>query len=51
MQRLSPFEEGVIEKYYLQLYTWGWPTRIQQIQRMAIELLKEKGDTKELGPN
>jgi hypothetical protein len=51
MQRLSPFEEGVIEKYCLQLYAWGWPARIQQIRRMAIELLKEKGDIKELGPN
>ena len=38
MQSLSPFEEGVIEKYCLQLYAWGWPARIQQIQRMAIEL-------------
>jgi hypothetical protein len=51
MQRLSPFEEGVIEKYCLQLYAWGWPARTYQIRRMAIELLKEKGDTKELGTN
>lgn len=51
MQRLSPFEEGVIEKCCLRLYAWGWPTRIHRILRMAIELLKKKGDTKELGPN
>jgi hypothetical protein len=51
MQRLLLFEEGVIEKYCLQLYAWEWPARTQQIRRMAIELLKEKGDTKELGLN
>jgi hypothetical protein len=50
-QKLSVFEETVIEKYCLQLYAWGWPARIYQIRKMAVELLKEKGDNKPLGPN
>jgi hypothetical protein len=49
MQRLSPMEESVLVTWCLQLYNWGWPARITQLRRMAVELLKEKGDTRELG--
>jgi hypothetical protein len=49
MQRLSPMEESVIVAWCLQLYNWGWPARITQLRRMAVELLKEKGDTRALG--
>ena len=30
---------------------WGWLARITQLQRMAVELLQEKGDTEPLGRN
>jgi DDE superfamily endonuclease/Tc5 transposase DNA-binding domain/helix-turn-helix, Psq domain len=49
MQRLSPMEESVLVAWCLQLYNWGWPARITQLRRMAVELLKEKGDTLDLG--
>jgi hypothetical protein len=41
-QKLSLFEEGVIEGYCNTLYGWGWPARIQQIRRMAVELLRDR---------
>lgn len=50
-QKLTLFEEGVIEKYCNTLYGWGWPARIHQIRRMAAELLREKGDNRDLGKN
>jgi len=31
------------------LASWGWPVRLEQLRSIAIELLLEKGDTKELG--
>jgi hypothetical protein len=51
LQKLTLFEESVIESYCNTLYGWGWPARIQQIRRMAVELLKDKGDTRDLGKN
>jgi hypothetical protein len=51
MQRLSIFEEHILVQYCLQLYAWGWPARIHQFRRLAIDLLKEKGDTLPLGKN
>jgi hypothetical protein len=33
----------------LELASRNWPARPEQLRGMAIELLLEKGDTKELG--
>jgi hypothetical protein len=47
-QRLSPQEEKIIERHIQQLEVWGWPPMVSQLQRMATELLRAKGD---LGPD
>src|SRR5467141_1066994 len=33
-QKLTLFEEVVIESYCNTLYVWGWPPRVHQIRRM-----------------
>src|ERR1700722_176770 len=48
-QRLLVGEEECLRDWILQLASWGWPPRIEQLRGMAIELLKAKGDNKELG--
>lgn len=50
-QRLTFEEEVSLEKWILQLQTWGWPPRISQLRDMASELLRGKGDTTKLGTN
>jgi hypothetical protein len=50
-QKLTVFEEGIIESYCNTLYGWGWPARIHQVRRMAMEILKDKGDIRPLGIN
>ena len=32
-QKLTVFEESVIESYCNTLYGWGWPARIHQVRR------------------
>jgi hypothetical protein len=49
MQQLSVGEEDALRDWMLELASWGWPVRVEQLRRMATELLHEKGDTKELG--
>ena len=48
-QRLSIREEEALQSWLLQLNKWGWPARISQLEAMAIELLRAKGDMEELG--
>jgi hypothetical protein len=48
-QRLSVGEEEALQSWLLQLNKWGWPARINQLEAMAIELLRAKGDMEELG--
>jgi len=50
-QRLSPEEELELKAWCQKLEEWGWPARISQLEHMAKELLKLKGDTKKLGKN
>jgi hypothetical protein len=49
MQRLSAAEEDALQDWMLELASWGWPVRPEQLRGMATELLLEKGDTNELG--
>ena len=49
MQRLSVGEEECLRDWLLQLASWGWPARVDQLRGMATELLRAKGDYKELG--
>ncbi len=48
MQRLSMDEEDAIPDWMLELTSWGWPVRVEKLRGMALELLKENGDTKKL---
>ena len=48
-QKLSPQEELAIVNWLHRLQAWGWPSRIDQVREMAVELLKKKGDTQNLG--
>ena len=48
-QWLTPGEEDAIAEWLLLLANWGWPVQIDQLWKMAIELLRAKGDTSELG--
>ena len=50
-QRLSDLEENTLKAWILQVAEWGWPPRISQIKFMTSELLMNKGDYRELGPN
>jgi hypothetical protein len=49
MQRLSVGEEEALRDWILQLASWGWPPRIDQLRGMAAEFLRAKSDTKDLG--
>jgi hypothetical protein len=48
MQRLSVGEEDALRDWMLELASWGWPVQVEQLRGMALELLQEKGNTKEL---
>jgi hypothetical protein len=39
MQRLSAREEESLVSWIKQLGAWGWPPRVLQLRKMAIELL------------
>jgi len=49
MQRLTIAEEEAIRDWLLDLAGWGWPLRVERLRAMAIELLADKGDMKDLG--
>jgi hypothetical protein len=49
IQRLSAGEEESLVDWIKQLGVWGWPPRVLQLRKMAVELLQAKGDYKELG--
>jgi DDE superfamily endonuclease/helix-turn-helix, Psq domain len=51
LQRLSPEEEGAIERTILQMSVWGWPMTITSLEALARELLDKKGDFEPLGQN
>jgi hypothetical protein len=51
MQRLSAQEELELKYYVEKLGAWGWPPMISELHKMAVELLKAKGDTKSLYKN
>jgi len=48
-QRLSVGEEESLVSWIRQLGEWGWPPRVLQLRKMAIELLYAKGIKEELG--
>src|SRR5450432_4026227 len=48
-RRLCPGEEEALRDWCIRLAKWGWPPRICQLRTMAEELLRAKGDRKELG--
>ena len=50
-QRLSVKEECELKDLSQQLEEWGWPARINQLEKMTTELLELKGDTKKLRRN
>jgi hypothetical protein len=50
-QKLSAKEERIIERHIQQLEVWGWPPMVSQLQKMATELLKAKGDMEDIGIN
>jgi hypothetical protein len=47
-QRLTHGEEEAIAEWILLLANWSWPVRIDQLRKMALELLYTKGDNNEL---
>jgi hypothetical protein len=49
MQRLTVAEEEAIRDWLLSMASWGWPIRVDRLRKMAVELLKDKGDTTDLG--
>jgi len=44
-------EESALVAWCKQMEAWGWPARISQLRKMAVELLEAKGDTEPLGIN
>lgn len=48
-QRLTVLEEASLIRWIEQLYEWGWPPRIPQLERMAKHLMECKGDHEDLG--
>src|SRR5450432_4408128 len=49
MQLLSAGEEESLVGWIKQLGEWGWPPRVLQLRKMAIEILAAKGYKEELG--
>jgi hypothetical protein len=41
----------MIERHIQQLEVWGWPLMVNQLNKMAKELLMAKGDIEDIGPN
>lgn len=50
-QRLTVAGEDAIVQEIGTLSSWGWPMSNEWLQSFVTNLLKKKGDTKELGPN
>ena len=50
-RRLTPEEEESIKSWVLEIQSQGFPPRVAQLREMAEELLKAKGDYKELKKN
>ena len=50
-RKLTPEEEDSIKGWVLEIQSWGFPPRVAQLREMAEELLRAKGDYKELGKN
>ena len=48
MQRLTVAEEEAIQDWLLELSSWDWPVRVEQLRVMTIELLMKKGNTADL---
>jgi len=48
MQKLSVAEEEALRDWCLELKSWGWLLCIKQLRAIAIELLMDKGDTRDL---
>ncbi|KAL1972161.1 hypothetical protein VTN31DRAFT_7380 [Thermomyces dupontii] len=51
LTRWTPKEEDAVVKCVYQLDAWGWPMTISEIEVLATEILRAKGDTKPLGKN
>ncbi len=49
--RLTPGEEESIKNWVLEIQSWGFPPRVAQLRKIVEELLKAKGDYKELEKN
>jgi hypothetical protein len=49
IQPLTIGEEDALEDWMLELASWGWPIRLEQLRGIATELLHDKGELKELG--
>src|SRR5450432_3973736 len=49
LQLLSVGEEESIVSWIKQLGEWGWPPRVLELRKMAIDLLRAKGAKTELG--
>ena len=50
-QRLSLEEERCLVLWVQQLEAWGWLPRVEQLRRIAIEMLESKKDYNDLGIN
>ncbi len=50
-RKLTTEEEESIKSWVLEIQSWGFPPRVDQLQEMAEQLLRAKGDYKELGKN
>lgn len=50
-QILVPQEETVLVDWILRLQAWGWPARVEQMRRMAQDLLTSRGSTHQLDVN
>ena len=50
-QILTPEEKAALTRWVLQLYAWGWPAKNFHLRKMAVDLLKAKGETGTLGIN
>ncbi len=47
-RKQTPKEEESIKSWVLEIQSWGFPLKVAQLQEMAQELLRTKGDYKEL---
>ncbi len=50
-QKLTPEKEESIKSWVLETLLWEFPSKVAQLREMTKELLRGKGDYKELGKN